>query len=270
MNDPRTATCVACGKQAPRDDMFGADPELLCEACAHRLRERLTPKATGRLASVFAGRPTPVTVAILAVSAALFVAEYVVYKGNWKLYPDWLWMLMPAGPTGSIVTGEWWRLITTALLHGGFIHILFNSLWIWALGRAVEGTRGSLLFLLIFLGSAAFASAAQLYFGRGAGVGLSGVLYALAGYLWMRRGEDAVAASVMNPGTSRMLGAWLVICFFLPMGIANGAHVGGLVWGLAAGWVSTQTGSRRAGGMAALAILTIAAAAWVTTGHHLP
>lgn len=266
-DETHIAICSKCGAKASRDDMFGIEPELLCEKCATGVRERTRPVAAGRMASAFGGKPTPVTAFLLGLTAAIFVAQYILYKNNREVFPQWLWLLLPAGPTGHVLAGDWWRLITSALIHGGWLHVIFNCLWIWSLGRGVESTRGSARFLLIFLGSAAFASAAQLYLGKGVGIGLSGVLYALAGYLWMRRKEDGVAATVMNPNTSRMLGMWFVICWVLPMGIANWAHAGGLVWGLAAGWISTQEKPGIYAGYAILAAWTIAASWYVTTGH---
>jgi membrane associated rhomboid family serine protease len=271
--DPETtlARCSKCGKEAPRGEMFGLEPDLLCDACAHQVRKRTAPKAVGRLANAFVGRPTPLTVLFLGVAAGLFLLTHVVWRSTPPdQIPEWFWLITPGVRAGKLPAGEWWRLITVAFLHGGWIHILFNGLWIWSLGRAVEGTRGSLRYLLIFLGSAAFASAAQIYFSKAGGIGLSGVLYALAGYLWLRRREDAVAASVMNPSTSRLLGTWFVLCWFLPLNIGNWAHAGGLVWGLAAGWISLQEekGTRIAGAAALLAA-TVAASWWVTSGHIL-
>ncbi len=258
------ARCSACGREAPREEMFGLEPDLLCDRCAQRVRERLRPSAPGRLANVFAGGPTPVTAILLGAAIALFAIQNLENP-----VPRWLGLLLPYGRTGDIATGQAWRLVSSALLHGGFLHILFDGMWFWALGRAVEGTRGSGAFLWIFVASATFSSAAQWYALPGGGIGLSGVLYALAGYLWMRRRVDAVAASAMNPSTARMLGAWLVICFVLPMNIGNWAHTGGLAWGLGAGWLSHQRPAVRWPGTAVLALATLAAAYWVSTGHSV-
>jgi len=260
--------------------MFGAEPDLFCEKCANQVRKRMAPSPIGRTMSVFGGRPTPITAYVLGAAAVLFLFSHVIFTS--RAEPAWLMALYPYGPTGNVGTGQAWRLITSALLHGGWLHIIFNSLWIWSLGRAVESNGGSIRFTLIFLGSAAISSAAQWFFQAqqiqfggagltwlfaGAGVGLSGVLYGLAGYLWMRRRVDAVAATIMNPYTARMLGAWFVICIVLPsMNIANWAHGGGLAWGLAAGWISTQRNAKAL--YALLAVATLAAVLLVSTGKR--
>ncbi len=55
--------------------------------------------------------------------------------------PDWLWLLyLPAPDRATSGSGQAWRLVTSALLHGGWLHILFNAMWIWSLGRAIETT----------------------------------------------------------------------------------------------------------------------------------
>jgi membrane associated rhomboid family serine protease len=251
--------------------MFGADPDLLCDTCAQQLRDRLAPKATGRLLSSAVSGPTPVTLGLLLVSGVLFVLTHVVYKKDPDLFPDWLWLLWPGGPTGTIGTGQAWRLFTSALIHLGWLHVIFNSIWIWDLGRAVESTKGWVAFALIVLGSAVTASGVQWYF-SGAGVGLSGVLYALAGFLWCWRKRDPIAATVMNPGVTRLLAVWLVVCIFLPyLRIANWAHGAGVVWGIAAGRASLQR--RPWPWYVLLGAATVGIVLLVSTGHrygHVP
>jgi GlpG protein len=247
--------------------MFGAAPDLLCQDCRDGVERRTAPTAVGRIVTSFVGRATPVTVTLLAVSAILFFCVHIWYVPPDRHPPKWLWLLAPYGPTGSIATGQAWRLITCTLLHGGWLHVIFNLLWFWALGRATEALRGSLVFALMFVGSAMFSSAAQLYF-HAAGIGLSGVLYALAGFLWMRRKVDALAADVMNPNNARMLGAWFVICIVITeWNIGNWAHGGGLAWGLAAGWASLQR--VRLPWYAVLGLVTVAAAVVVSTGQRV-
>jgi GlpG protein len=61
----------------------------------------------------------------------------------------------------SFSNGEIWRLLTPAFLHSGIIHFLFNSLWMWELGRRLEFFMGRWHFLLFFVVTAIAANIAQ-------------------------------------------------------------------------------------------------------------
>ena len=51
----------------------------------------------------------------------------------------------------GILTNQWWRFITSSLLHGGFIHFLANSLSLYFAGVIIEKKIGSHWFLISFL-----------------------------------------------------------------------------------------------------------------------
>jgi membrane associated rhomboid family serine protease len=53
----------------------------------------------------------------------------------------------------NLTLTEPWRMVTYMLLHAGGFHILFNLLWLWWMGQAVENTLGTRHFLLIYIGS---------------------------------------------------------------------------------------------------------------------
>ncbi|MDE1309627.1 rhomboid family intramembrane serine protease GlpG [Vibrio aestuarianus] len=137
------------------------------------------------------------------------------------------------------VTGQqWqiWRWFSHALLHFSVLHIVFNLLWWWQLGGDIEKKLGSFKLGQLFLLSAALSGAAQ-YWVEGANFGgLSGVVYALVGYLWMLGWRAPnVGLQMPKPLIGFML-VWLVLGFVQPfMAIANGAHLAGLVAGVALG-----------------------------------
>jgi GlpG protein len=248
--------------------MFGAPPDLRCEACADALRARYdTRLAAGRPRA----RPPVVTSLVAAAAVLLFVGAHLL-RGN----KEWVWFLVV--DEDAIREGELWRFVTSAFLHIGplfragltlgIVHVGFNVWWLMDLGRGIEGRWGHLAMAGLVLGGAAVASLAEWIAG-GSGVGLSGVVYAVAGFLFALRRVDAVAATLMHPRTANMLIAWFLFCIVLTtsgtLGIANWAHGAGAVWGWVAG-LATRVSWRRT----AIPALALATAAAVAAAPWLP
>lgn len=151
----------------------------------------------------------------------------------------------------DILKGQVWRLVTPIFIHFGAMHLAFNSLALFMLGSQMEARRGPYFFVLFLFVAAVISNAAQAIgspahaFSFG---GLSGVLYAIFGYMWIvvlngnRERYDLSSSNI-----AIMLG-WLVLCilrelpatadmvkFIIPENIANVAHVAGLVVGVAFG-----------------------------------
>ena len=138
------------------------------------------------------------------------------------------------------VDGEWWRLATTGLLHGSWIHLILNIWSLFVVGEWAERAWGWPRFLVLFglsslsgcLASVAWAEAPMVV-GASAGIlGIAGAL--LVGRLW---GRPSIR-TVLEPISVRMLGGCLVVLigigFFVPL-IAQAGHVGGLVGGIILG-----------------------------------
>jgi len=145
------------------------------------------------------------------------------------------------------VAGPVWRLFTPILLHFGPVHLLFNMMWLYQLGCMIEARRGSFRFIalvaLLALCSnvAQFAVSKHAYFG-----GMSGVVYGLAGYVWLRGKLDRGSGLFLDTQSIIMLLVWQAICFTGILGpIANTAHIAGLLVGLAWGWISSFIASRK-------------------------
>lgn len=140
--------------------------------------------------------------------------------------------------SAPLVMDEPWRLLTTIFPHGGFIHLAFNLLWIWMLGRTIEARIGTGGMLVLVIVTTLSASGLQLVF-VGRPIGLSGVVYGLAAYAWMRGRRDPLFRGVIDDSTRKLLVAWFFVCILLTwvgaMNIANAAHAGGALMGIALG-----------------------------------
>lgn len=140
--------------------------------------------------------------------------------------------------SAPLLADEPWRLLTTVFPHGGLVHLAFNLLWIWMLGRAIEARIGAVAMLVLVIVTTLSASGLQLVF-VGRPIGLSGVVYGLAGYAWMRGRRELLFRDVIDDSTRNLLVAWFFVCILLTkigaMNIANAAHAGGALMGIALG-----------------------------------
>ncbi|WP_177203513.1 rhomboid family intramembrane serine protease [Marinospirillum celere] len=153
----------------------------------------------------------------------------------------------------TLTSGQWWRLITPILLHFGWMHLVFNLLWTWVLGEAIERHQGSLRLILLILFAALVSNSAQfLINGSSQFGGLSGVVYAYLGYTWLWDRRNPGQSLGLTPGLVVFMLIWMLFGmtpWSQSMGInmANEAHLGGLLAGLAFAllpWRSGPTNKR--------------------------
>ncbi len=145
---------------------------------------------------------------------------------------------IPMTPLGF--SSEPWRLVTSTLAHGGFLHLIFNLYWLKLFGPLLEERLHPLLVVGLFLTIAAGSGAAQFAVGVG-GVGLSGVLYGCFGFLWYASSRVDAFRGLLPQSTIKLMVGWFFLCIIATrigvLNVANVAHgVGGLMGWLAA-WV---------------------------------
>jgi len=173
----------------------------------------------------FMDRAGPVTLSLLFCSTLLLLFSFIGF-----LPQIFYWTHFPA-TSGEI--WQLWRLFTHTLVHFSLLHFVFNALWWWFFAGLIEKKLGSSKLVQLFLFSALFSGLAQYYFSGANFGGLSGVIYALLGYVAIL-GRFLPQKGVLVPDSYVIfMVGWLVLGFFQPMGmsIANVAHIAGLVTG---------------------------------------
>ena len=204
-------------------------------------------------------RITPyVNLAIIAASVLIFLYELSLsavdvnrFFVDWGVVPtrivDWL-----DSPSGTVEPAT---VVTSMFIHGGWLHLIGNMLYLWVFGDNVEDAMGHTRYLLFYLLAGAGAAAAQVYVDPDSQIPMVGASGAIAGvlgaYLVL---HPRARVSVVIPwlwffGAFPVPAAFLIVFWFLLQlfsgvaalgaatgvteGIAFWAHVGGFVTGLA-------------------------------------
>jgi len=151
---------------------------------------------------------------------------------------------------------QWWRLLGPAFIHFSVLHIVFNLLWWGVLGARIERIMGVSMLILLFLVSAVVSNVTQSFFSEPAPQfnniyvfgGLSGVVYAVMGFVWWCGWlKPAWGLSLQRPIVGFML-VWLVLGYadILWVSMANAAHTSGLICGCVMAFLVAKFSERTA------------------------
>ena len=169
----------------------------------------------------------------------LTFVDLIGSSGAEGLFPGW-------------AEGQWWRVITPIFIHFGIVHLVFNLMWLYDLGGAIESRWRARHLLMLVVLCGVLANGAQYVINwdfqdgfrqwNALSGGMSGVVYGLFGYLWIRGRRDPSLGLQLNQQTVLLMMGWLVLCLTGMIGrIGNSAHVVGLLVGVAAGfWASRK------------------------------
>ncbi|TCV93683.1 rhomboid family intramembrane serine protease GlpG [Biostraticola tofi] len=182
--------------------------------------------ATGGGFSGLRAKAGPLTLVLTAACVLVFILMALLGDDQ-VMY----WLAYPAGPEQYV---QVWRWFSHVLLHFSLLHILFNLMWWWYLGGAMEKFRGTGRLLLLTVLSAVLSGVVQYHFSGVFFGGLSGVVYALMGYVWWYGEQHPDSPLNLPRGLIIFALLWLIAGYFDIFGIAiaNAAHVAGLVVGL--------------------------------------
>jgi membrane associated rhomboid family serine protease len=280
--------CTRCGRAICPDCMIAAPVGHQCPTCVAEARSEYR-RGPGRRVAASRAKATSVTSVLLVLIGVGYLLEIVAGgAGSLMSGPNSEQLVrlgasvglaqFPNGEVVGIATGETWRMATAIFLHGGILHLLMNAWALWIFGPIVERELGRMRFLLIFLTTGVFASAASYAFASqpvqvsvGASGAIFGVVGAFVSYNYRHRELALAAARLRGLVPFLILNLFLSITFPL---IDWRAHLGGFVAGLAAGVVAEGWGNRSTRtvvaivGFAAIAIGALALAAWRTAQYR--
>ena len=199
-----------------------------------------------------------VTVGLILVNLLCFVYELTLPPAQLDQFFH-MAAVVPAELTASfhgqlIPQGlpEWSTLITSQFLHGGWLHVLGNMLYLWIFGNNVEDKLGHVKFLIFYLLCGILAGLTQWFFAQGStlpSLGASGAIAGVMGAYIIRFPRASILTLIsffaIRVPAYAFLGIWFVQQAFYGIasldaptnigmesgGVAYWAHAGGFVFG---------------------------------------
>ena len=178
---------------------------------------------------VFKSKKPYVTLGIIFIDFVVFLLMYIL--GNGSTDSNTL-VKFGALYKPFVLNGDYFRIVTTAFLHIGVIHLLVNNYSLYVLGSQMESFLGKFKFLFVYLVSAISGSLMSLIFTDALSAGASGAIFGLLGsMLYFGYNYRVFLGNVLKSQIIPLIILNLFIGFVLP-GIDNAAHIGGLVGGV--------------------------------------
>ena len=183
-----------------------------------------------RVEDVFRPKKPIVTYSLIFINVVLFFLMYLLGNGS----TDAATLLsFGANYAPLIHLGEYYRLVTSAFLHIGIVHLLTNMYSLYVVGPQIESFFGKTKFLIIYLFSAICGNLMSILFHTNSiSAGASGAIFGLLGaLLYFGYHYRVYLGNVLKSQIIPLILLNLLIGFTVP-GIDNFAHIGGLIGGV--------------------------------------
>ncbi|MDC4233963.1 rhomboid family intramembrane serine protease [Actinomyces sp. B33] len=218
--------CKRCNRPMCVECVVPTEVRSICVDCSGRARRPISR------------RGPVVTYAIIAACLLAFLVGF----GSNSAYSAMLF-------TPGLGLAEPWRFLTTAFLHSGIFHIVFNMVALYSVGTVLEPVLGHWRYAFLYALSAVGGSAAVLAWGivepatlMGGTVGASGAVFGLFGAVF-------VLQKASGADTRAIIGLLVVnlLYGFIGANISWQAHLGGLITGVLVSWAFLRQGRPRPG-----------------------
>jgi membrane associated rhomboid family serine protease len=246
--------CTRCGKPACPECLEQVSVGSHCRDCVKAAK----PDIKTRAKYWQAGQPAIVTYTLIAINIAVFVGLGLWFDLGGMLAGSLTDAHREFALNSVFIGGEpvlyslsdgtqvisngndWYRLVTSAFLHFGLIHLAFNMYFLYVLGTQMEPQLGRVKFLMLYVASMLGGSAGVILLDQGAfTAGASGAVFGLLGAMAVGIWQRGINPFTTQIGTLLLIN--LGLTFFVG-GISIGGHLGGLVAGSICGFVMMAPG----------------------------
>ena len=244
--DKKNATLTCCSYNGWYEDearnqqlakAFAATMQALAEA-HHKADRNLHPMHREKYGALLPSPSYLVTPVINYINAIVFIA--MLLAGISPLHPTSQSLFMWGGNLrAATINGEWWRLITCMFLHGGAMHLLMNTYAMLYIGMFLEPLMGKFRFASTYLLTGVCASLMSIAMHpNSVSIGASGAIFGMYGVFF----SILTTSHIQKAQRTTMLRS---ILFFIVLNLMTGmqgntdnaAHVGGLLSGIAIGYI---------------------------------
>ena len=211
-----------------------------------------------RARGAYASYVPVVTWSLIAACVAIFLIDVVLTSGA-SLNPNMFGggsgpMLDGLLLNGSLVEqGQWWRVLTVALVHLGPLHLAMNMYVLYLYGPVLEQMYGHAEYLVIYALCAAGGSVLTFLLDPGqSGAGASGAIFGLVALLFVATRRHRVVLNRDARGVVAGLGGYIIfllIFTFVVPGISWTGHLGGLAVGALIGLLIPPAQATTLGGL---------------------
>ncbi len=246
---------------------------VVAEEEARLTKQEISQQEQESIVANFSKANRFITYGIIVINALVFILMAV--NGVNAFSPTGADIINWGGNYGPLtLSGDWWRLITNVFVHIGIIHIAFNMYALFMVGVYLEPMLGKLKYATAYLCTGIFASIVSLWWHKEpvASAGASGAIFGLYGVFLALLSTNLVPKHIRN-SLLQSIGIFIAynLIYGMRSGVDNSAHIGGLISGLAIGYIY-YFGLRKPGKKSlvmpgALAVITIAVSIFYLNQH---
>jgi membrane associated rhomboid family serine protease len=238
-------------------------------------QENRKAEISGLLVDLFRKPAEQLWITYSVIAVCVVICTYLNLSEESSLYSRITEDLIPSSVI--IWSGAYWGLLTSAFVHFDIWHIVFNMWWLKDFGKLLEPTMGRSRYFMFIIAAAVISSGAELAVTSEVGIGFSGVVYAMFGYLLAARHTQPAYQQILTKQTIIWLLGWLVLCVVLTYTqvwrVANAAHIAGLLFGYCVGnalvaQVRVALNKAALSALIALTILSFVYMPWSETWKH--